>query len=74
LGATINVVGDSFDDNGNSQRLDGFILGSVRAAYTLSEKLEAFGRIENAFDSDYQTASGFGTQGRAGYVGLRTNF
>ena len=74
LGATINIVGDSFDDNGNSQRLDGFVLGSVRAAYRFSEKLEAFGRIENAFDSDYQTAFGFGTQGRAGYVGIRTKF
>lgn len=74
VGGTINLVGDSFDDNGNFTRLDGFILGSVRAAYRLSDNFEAFGRIENLFDSNYQTAARFGTQGRAGYVGVRTNF
>ncbi len=74
LGSTVNLVGDSFDDNGNFTRLDGYALTSLRAVYPVSDAFEIYGRVENLFDVDYQTVANFGTAGRAGYVGVRARF
>ena len=35
--------------------LDGYTLVDFRASYAVSDSLEVFGRIENAFDEDYET-------------------
>jgi vitamin B12 transporter len=40
----------------------------------LSEGREAYLRIENILDEDYQTVPGYGTSGRAAFVGLRAKF
>ncbi|MEZ5894225.1 MAG: TonB-dependent receptor [Parvularculaceae bacterium] len=50
---------------------DGFIRLDLRAAYALTDKLELFGRVENATDSDYEDVSGYGEPGAAVYGGLR---
>jgi vitamin B12 transporter len=54
--------------------IDGYTLFDVRASYALSDSLEVFGRIENAFDEDYETSLGFGTLGRTVYGGIRQSF
>ena len=33
--------------------------------------IEVFGRVENVWDQDYTIAGGYGTQGRAAYIGVR---
>lgn len=71
LGASLRMVGDSFDDNANSVRLDGYELASVRASYPLTDNLELYGRVENLFDTDYEVAKGYAVLGRAAYAGVR---
>lgn len=74
LGTTVTAVGDSFDNAANTTRLDGYVLTDVRASFPLGEHLEVYGRVENVFDADYQTAFQYGTPGRAAYAGVRVGF
>ena len=71
LGADLRIVGESFDDAANAVRLDGYQLVDVRAAFEVLEGIELFGRVENIFDADYQTAAGYASPGRGAFVGLR---
>ncbi|MGB3710399.1 MAG: TonB-dependent receptor [Erythrobacter sp.] len=71
IGATVLVVGDSFDNATNTTRLDGYVLTDLRASYGLTENLEIFGRIENLFDAEYETVFNYGQPGRAAFGGLR---
>lgn len=71
LGADLRLVGESFDNASNSTRLDGYELLDLRAAFDVFDGIELFGRVENVFDADYQTAAGYGSPGRGAFVGLR---
>lgn len=71
LGATVSVTGDSFDDAANRNRLAGYTLLDLRAAYAIGRGFELFGRIENLFDERYETVRLYGTPGRAAFGGLR---
>ncbi|MGB3806335.1 MAG: TonB-dependent receptor [Erythrobacter sp.] len=71
IGATVLVVGDSFDNAANTTRLDGYVLTDLRASYGLTRNLEIFGRIENLFDAEYETVFNYGQPGRAAFGGLR---
>ncbi|WP_394344003.1 TonB-dependent receptor plug domain-containing protein [Sphingomonas baiyangensis] len=71
LGATLAHVGDSFDDGGNLNRLDGYVLADIRAAIALTDAIELYGRVENLFDERYETVRLYGTPGRAAYAGVR---
>ncbi|MEG3181434.1 TonB-dependent receptor plug domain-containing protein [Sphingomonas sp. LT1P40] len=73
-GATVTVVGDSFDNSANTVRLDGYALAGVRASLPLGEHLEVYGRVDNLFDANYATAFGYGVYGRAAYGGVRVRF
>ncbi|MEQ8902661.1 MAG: TonB-dependent receptor [Roseovarius sp.] len=46
----------------------------VNGTYQVTDSVDAFLRVENLFDEDYETAGGFNTSGRAAYVGLRASF
>lgn len=78
LGLTTTVAvqhtGRSFDDAANQLVLDRYTLVDFRASYAVSESLEVFGRIENAFDEDYETVFRYGTPGRAVFGGVRQSF
>lgn len=74
LGASLLLVGDSFDDQANLVRLDGYALVTLRASMPLSERLELYGRIENLTDAKYQTVAGYGTYGRAASIGVRAGW
>lgn len=74
LGATAQLVGDSFDDVGNAVRLDGYALTSLRAEMPIGERVAVYGRVENLFDVQYQTVANYGTIGRAAYGGVRMKF
>ncbi|MCB2065081.1 MAG: TonB-dependent receptor [Erythrobacter sp.] len=71
LGADVRIVSDSWDDAFNSVRLDGYELLTLRASFQATDEVEFFGRVENVWDEQYQTAAGYGTMGRAAYVGAR---
>ena len=71
VGGTLLIVGDSFDNAGNSVRLDGYALASVRAELPVGEKLSVYGRIENVGQERYRTVANYGTYPRAAYAGVR---
>ena len=71
LGGDLRIVGESYDDAGNFTRIDGYEVFDIRASMDVSDELEIFGRVENLFDKDYQTAAGYGTPGRGAFVGVR---
>ncbi|WP_230280813.1 TonB-dependent siderophore receptor [Croceicoccus sp. Ery15] len=71
LGSDVRMVGDSFDDRGNVTRLDGYVTVDLRAAMPLGDNLQIFGRIENLFDTGYETTAGYNTGGAAAYGGVR---
>ncbi|HKY81551.1 MAG TPA: TonB-dependent receptor [Sphingobium sp.] len=73
-GATMTMVGDSFNDAANSQRLDGYVLVNVRASLPITETLEIYGRIDNLSDEEYSTVYGYGTYGRSAFGGVRVRF
>lgn len=54
--------------------LDPFLLVNASAAYAATDNVEAYARVENLFDQDYQRQEGFATSGIAGYVGVRARF
>lgn len=64
----------SFDTISNTYILDGYTLFDFRASYAVSDSLEVYGRIENAFDEEYETVKNYGTLGRTFYAGLRQSF
>ncbi len=77
LGASIQSVSDSFDSDFqtfNRTRLDGYALIGLRAAVPFGERFEFYGRIENLFDTRYETVSGYGTLGRNAHIGVRAKF
>ncbi len=71
FGADVRLVGDSFDDAGNSVPLDGYVVTDLRASVPLGGRFELYGRIENLFDARYTEVAGYGTRGRAAFIGAR---
>lgn len=73
-GATVRMVGDSFDDAANTVPTAGYTLVDVRAALSLAEGIEAFGRVENLLDERYETVFLYGTPHRSVTAGIRARF
>lgn len=71
IGATVLVVGDSFDNASNTRQLDGYVVTDLRASYGVTDQLEIFGRVENLFDEEYETVYRYGQPGRAVFGGVR---
>lgn len=74
VGATVTMVGDSFDNASNARRLEGYVLTDLRASFPVTERIEVYGRVENLFDERYQTIFQYGTPGRAAYGGVRLSY
>lgn len=73
-GATLTMVGDSFNDAANVQPLDGYALADIRASFPILDNLEIYGRVDNLFDEEYATVYGYGTYGRSAFGGVRVRF
>jgi len=67
-------VSRTFDNASNTVVVDGYTVVDLRAAYALRDDFEVFGRIENAFDEEYETIARYGTPGRGVFVGVRQTF
>lgn len=69
----LDYIGDRDDiDFGTFQRvsLDEYVLWYLAARYRMGPRLELRGRIENAFDEDYQDVFGYRSPGRKILVGI----
>ncbi len=71
LGADLRVVSSSYDDAFNAVRLDGYETLTLRGSWDLGEQLQLFGRVENLWDEQYQTAAGYATAGTSAHIGAR---
>ena len=71
-----DVVDDDFSNWPNTETadLDNYLLLDLAAAYKVTGNSELSLSIKNALDDDYETALGFGTPGRAFYVGVTSSF
>ena len=69
-GSTLRA-GPRWDNGANTNRLEGYELFDLRASFGIGDNLELFGRVENVFDTDYQTVAGYGTAGRSVFGGIR---
>lgn len=79
IGGALAYVGERTDSDFDlfpapRVELDSYLLASARIAWRISDGLEAFARIENGFDADYQDVIGYATQGRSAYAGIRFRF
>ena len=75
LGGDVRLASDSADfDYLTFARttLDGYALVGLRTSVGIVPGVELFGRVENLFDTGYETVSGYGTEGRSVRVGVRT--
>ena len=63
-----------FDDSANTVALSSNAIMNVYASYTLTDALQLYGRIENAFDIKYESVYGYGAAGRAAYAGIRISY
>jgi vitamin B12 transporter len=69
--SSANAVDDA---SGKTIPLDDFGVLDLSVSYNLSDKLQVYGRIENALDENYQEVIGYNTAGTAAYAGVRLNF
>ena len=70
----VTHAGRSFDNASNTIVVDAYTVVDLRAAFMFRDNLEVYGRIENAFDEEYETIAGYGTPGRGAFVGVRQSF
>ena len=54
--------------------LDSYWLAGARVGWRVTEQLELFGRVANAFNDHYQDLAGYRTEGRSAYGGVRLAF
>ena len=74
-GASLAFVGKQTDFRDRPPfdllRLRSYWLGGARVAYAVSSRIELFARVANALDAHYQDVSGYRTEGRSVYAGIR---
>jgi vitamin B12 transporter len=67
-------VGKTFNNEANTVAVAGYTLIDLRASYPINDTLEVYGRVENAFDKDYQTILNYGAPERGAFIGVRARF
>lgn len=76
LGGSLAYVGERSDVDFDLfpapvVKLGDYLLASFRLGYRITDSIEAFGRVDNLGDADYQDAVGYDTPGRTLHAGLR---
>lgn len=54
--------------------LDDWTVVNATVSYDLNDRAEAYVRVENLFDEEYQTVRGYAQPGRSIFAGLRARF
>ncbi len=70
----VRFVGSQFNDRENTQRVDSFEVVNLAVNYDLSDQFQAYVRVDNVFDKEYEEILFFGTPGRSVFGGIRANF
>ena len=70
----MRYVGEAFNNDANTVVMDEYTLVDLRGSWQVTDAIELYGRVENLFDQDYETASGYGTPGQGAFVGVRARF
>lgn len=70
-GASLIYVGRRFDSAGEVNPLPAGTTLNLFASHRLTDSLEFYARMENAFDARYEPVFGYGAPGRAVYGGVR---
>ena len=71
LGADLRYSGNRDDRSGGKTReLASYSVTDLTARYAINKQLSLSGRIDNAFNKDYETAYGYKQVGRSAFVGL----
>lgn len=76
-GVELRHLADRLDNDANTFSLvemPDVTLLNASLGYDLTDSAEAYLRLENLTDADYELADGYGTPGRSIYVGLRAKF
>ena len=64
----------TIEHSADRDALPDFTLANATVTYDVGNQAEAYLRVENIFDAEYQLVPGYGTSDRAFYVGLRKTF
>lgn len=76
VGADLRYVADvlasPFAPAGN--KVGNYALTGMNVNFDITDNTQAYLRIENLFDEDYETAGGFNTPGRSAFFGIRADF
>ncbi|MEN8140031.1 MAG: TonB-dependent receptor [Thermodesulfobacteriota bacterium] len=65
----------SADRDGNAvASLDAYLLVNLAVSHDLNDSLQLYGRVDNLFDEEYETAWSYATPGLSGYAGLKVTF
>ncbi|MDF1803426.1 TonB-dependent receptor plug domain-containing protein [Thalassovita sp.] len=70
-GISVNHVADRMDTVG---AVPDYTVVNAHVAYQINDNTQAYLRVVNLTDEDYETAAGYSTSGRAFYFGLRASF
>jgi len=73
---TYLYIGGRFDDDYSTfpptrVKLSKYTLVNLAASYDLTPHLQAFGRLDNLLNQDYEEIRGYGTPGRSVFAGLK---
>ena len=67
-------VGEQYNRAGNAQPVGSFEVVNLAVNYEISDHFQAYVRVDNLFDEDYEEVLYFGTPGRSMFGGIRANF
>ena len=77
LHATLLYVGPQIDGNRDFSiprlKLDGYALLNLAADWRVDDNFTLFGRVDNAFDTDYQSPDGFLRPGIGAFAGIKAS-
>ena len=76
VGGTLNYVSDQYyanDQANQNPELSGHVVVNLHSTYQVSENLEVFGELDNAFDAQYSTFATFGDPTGINAPGIPTN-
>ena len=74
LNADLLLIGKNFSDTQNTQEVEGYEVIHLAGSYAINTNFEAFFRLENLLNQQYEEVFGFGTFGRSAFGGLKLKF
>ncbi len=72
LMASYLYAGKAYDDTA-LRNLSAYSLVNLSGSYVINKKVKLFGRIDNLFDEDYETAGGYNTPGISAFAGVKVS-